>query len=63
MIRAMQWLVNDARPNDSLFFHYSGHGGQRVALLDNVEGYEDTIHPVDFNEAGSINGAVISPRF
>ena len=24
MIRAMQWLVRDARPNDSLFFHYSG---------------------------------------
>lgn len=23
MIRAMQWLVKDARPNDSLFFHYS----------------------------------------
>lgn len=23
MIRAMQWLVKDVRPNDSLFFHYS----------------------------------------
>lgn len=22
--RAMHWLVKDARPNDSLFFHYSG---------------------------------------
>jgi metacaspase-1 len=22
--RAMHWLVNDAQPNDSLFFHYSG---------------------------------------
>ncbi|XP_006459402.1 hypothetical protein AGABI2DRAFT_149555 [Agaricus bisporus var. bisporus H97] len=28
IIQAMQWLAKDARPNDSLFFHYSGHGGQ-----------------------------------
>lgn len=24
IINAMQWLVNGAMPNDSLFFHYSG---------------------------------------
>jgi len=24
VLRAMHWLVKDARPNDSLFFHYSG---------------------------------------
>lgn len=24
IIRAMGWLVKDAKPNDSLFFHYSG---------------------------------------
>lgn len=24
MLRAMGWLVKDARPNDSLFFHFSG---------------------------------------
>lgn len=24
IIRAMQWLVKDAQPNDSLFLHYSG---------------------------------------
>ena len=29
IIRAMHWLVKDARPDDSLFFHYSGHGGQQ----------------------------------
>jgi len=28
ILEAMAWLVNGARPNDSLFFHYSGHGGQ-----------------------------------
>lgn len=25
IIRAMQWLVKDARPNDSLFIHFSGN--------------------------------------
>lgn len=24
ILRAMHWLVKDAKPNDSLFFHYSG---------------------------------------
>lgn len=24
ILRAMHWLVKDARPNDSLFLHYSG---------------------------------------
>jgi len=24
IINAMKWLVKDAKPNDSLFFHYSG---------------------------------------
>ena len=24
IVRAMHWLVKDAKPNDSLFFHYSG---------------------------------------
>ena len=24
IIRAMQWLVADAQPNDALFLHYSG---------------------------------------
>lgn len=28
ILEAMRWLVAGAQPNDSLFFHYSGHGGQ-----------------------------------
>ncbi|OBT54395.1 metacaspase-1 [Pseudogymnoascus sp. 24MN13] len=27
ILRAMHWLVKDARPNDALFFHYSGMSG------------------------------------
>jgi len=59
IISGMQWLVHDARPNDSFFFHYSGHGG-RVADLDGDEddGYDETIYPVDHkmypNESGQI---------
>ena len=55
IIRAMNWLVQDAQPNDSLFFHYSGHGGQTADLDgDHIDGYDDTIFPVDFKQAGQI---------
>jgi hypothetical protein len=40
------------------FSIYSGHGGQSVALLDSVKGYEDTIFPADFQQAGHIKGEV-----
>lgn len=55
IIRAMQWLVKDARPNDSLVFHYSGHGGQEKNLTGDEEtGYDSCIYPVDFEASGSI---------
>lgn len=31
MTAAMHWLVKGAKPGDSLFFHYSGHGTQAKA--------------------------------
>lgn len=55
IIRAMQWLVKDARPHDSLVFHYSGHGGMTKDLDgDEDEGYDEVIYPVDFERAGHI---------
>ena len=33
ILRAMHWLVKDARPNDSLFFHYSGRHPFLLLLL------------------------------
>lgn len=55
IIRAMQWLVKDARPNDSLFLHYSGHGGQTKDLDgDEEDGMDDVIYPVDFETAGDL---------
>lgn len=55
MIRAMHWLVEGAQPNDSLFFHYSGHGSQTEDLDgDEDDGYDETILPVDHEIAGQI---------
>ncbi|CCE73153.1 Piso0_000174 [Millerozyma farinosa CBS 7064] len=56
ILRAMQWLVKDARPNDSLVFHYSGHGGVTKDLDgDEESGFDDVIYPVDFE----INGHIV----
>lgn len=55
ILRAMHWLVKDARPNDSLFFHYSGHGGRTKDLDgDEDDGYDEVIYPVDFRTGGHI---------
>ncbi|KAI0710229.1 caspase domain-containing protein [Earliella scabrosa] len=55
ILAAMQWLVRGAQPNDSLFFHYSGHGGQTKDLDgDEADGYDEVIYPVDFEYAGHI---------
>ncbi|KAI6714826.1 hypothetical protein JHW43_002669 [Diplocarpon mali] len=55
ILRAMHWLVKDARPNDSLFFHFSGHGGQTKDLDgDEEDGYDEVIYPVDFRQVGHI---------
>lgn len=55
ILRAMHWLVKDARPNDALFFHYSGHGGQTKDLDgDEEDGFDEVIYPVDFRQVGHI---------
>lgn len=55
ILEAMRWLVSDARPNDSLFFHYSGHGGQAKDVSgDEDDGHDETIYPLDHKQAGMI---------
>jgi len=55
IIEGMLWLVEGAQPNDSLFFHYSGHGSQSTDYDgDEVDGSDETICPVDYKEAGEI---------
>jgi len=55
MLRGMQWLIKEAKPDDSYFFHYSGHGGLTEDLNgDEESGFDDVIYPLDFEQAGSI---------
>ena len=51
----IKWLLRDAQPNDSLFLHYSGHGGQTWDLDgDEEDGMDEFICPVDHRSAGNI---------
>ncbi|KAJ3225293.1 Ca(2+)-dependent cysteine protease [Clydaea vesicula] len=55
IINAMRWLVQDARPGDSFFFHFSGHGSkQKDKDGDEDDGYDETICPLDYERAGMI---------
>jgi hypothetical protein len=55
MINAMHWLVEGAKCHDSLFFHYSGHGGQVTGSdVDPEKGYDDVIFPVDYQQTSHI---------
>jgi hypothetical protein len=55
ILRWMKWLVEDARAGDSLFLHYSGHGGQTPDKDgDEIDGMDETILPVDYEKAGQI---------
>ncbi|KIM78040.1 hypothetical protein PILCRDRAFT_824756 [Piloderma croceum F 1598] len=55
MLAAFHWLVTNNNPGDSLFLHYSGHGGQvQDPDGDRESGFDDTICPVDFEQYGQI---------
>jgi hypothetical protein len=58
IISSCQWLVHDAQPGDSLFFHYSGHGEQvpdkKIIDGDEVDGLDEVILPLDFKTKGYI---------
>lgn len=60
IIDGLRWLIAGANAGDSLFFHYSGHGGQmRDAEGDEKDGFDETIIPVDYRSAGQITDDVI----
>jgi hypothetical protein len=55
MLAAFHWLVSNNYQGDSLFLHYSGHGGQvKDPDGDRENGFDDTICPVDFEQYGQI---------
>ncbi|CAL0328173.1 unnamed protein product [Lupinus luteus] len=52
---AMFWLVQGCRAGDSLVFHYSGHGSQQRSYSgEEVDGYDETLCPLDFETQGMI---------
>ncbi|KAE8668265.1 Detected protein of confused Function [Hibiscus syriacus] len=63
----LRWLVKDCRPGDSLLFYFSGHGSRvRDYNDDEVDGFDETICPLDFNEAGmmvdnDLNSLIVRP--
>eukprot|EP01111_Echinosteliopsis_oligospora_P007249 TRINITY_DN21_c0_g3_i1.p1 TRINITY_DN21_c0_g3~~TRINITY_DN21_c0_g3_i1.p1 ORF type:complete len:372 (-),score=111.77 TRINITY_DN21_c0_g3_i1:62-1177(-) len=55
IIQGMKWLVQGAQPGDSLWFSYSGHGGQTKDMNgDEIDGLDETILPLDYRTAGQI---------
>lgn len=64
---ALYWLVQGCQPGDSLLFHYSGHGSrQRNYNGDEVDGYDETLCPLDFETQGmivddEINATIVRP--
>ncbi|OUM65249.1 hypothetical protein PIROE2DRAFT_7793 [Piromyces sp. E2] len=60
IINGMKWLVRGAKSGDSLFFHYSGHGGTATdSDSDEIDGFDETILPVDYAYSGQIMDDVI----
>jgi len=50
---AFKWLVSDVKAGDSLFMHYSGHGGSaKDDNGDEADGKDETLIPVDYNTGG-----------
>ena len=67
LLRAMQWLVEGSGSGDSLVFHFSGHGVQKLDLNgDEVDGYNEALCPMDAFQKGpilddEINEAIVRP--
>ncbi|XP_058214285.1 metacaspase-1-like [Rhododendron vialii] len=64
---ALQWLVQGCQSGDSLVFHYSGHGSQlRDMNRDEMDGYDETLCPLDYDTEGmilddEINATIVRP--
>lgn len=55
ILAAMKWLVDGAKPGDSLFLHFAGHGGSVIDDNgDEEDGKDETLYPADHATAGQI---------
>ncbi|XP_050262460.1 metacaspase-1-like isoform X2 [Quercus robur] len=64
---ALKWLVQGVQSGDSLVFHFSGHGSrERDKNMDEIDGYDETLCPVDYETQGKIiddevNDTIVRP--
>ena len=67
MRRALYWLVQDCQPGDSLVFYFSGRGSQQINYNgDEIDGYDETLCPMDYQTEGiildiEINETIVRP--
>lgn len=55
IMNAYRSLVSKSEEGDSVFCHYSGHGGRlRDENGDEEDGYDETLIPVDYQSSGQI---------
>ncbi|KAJ6691146.1 METACASPASE-3 [Salix koriyanagi] len=64
---ALRWLVQGCQPGDSLVFHFSGHGSKQLDYdMDEVDGFDETLCPLDYETRGmivddEINATIVRP--
>ncbi|MED6165460.1 hypothetical protein PIB30_099761 [Stylosanthes scabra] len=64
---ALRWLIEGSKSGDSLVFFFSGHGTQELDLnMDEIDGYDEAICPLDFEHQGKIlddeiNATIVRP--
>ncbi|KAJ6959448.1 hypothetical protein NC653_037706 [Populus alba x Populus x berolinensis] len=64
---ALRWLVQGCQPGDSLVFHFSGHGSKQLDYdMDEVDGFDETLCPLDYETQGmivddEINETIVRP--
>lgn len=52
---SLKWLVEGCKWGDSLVFYFSGHGLRQPDFQgDEIDGFDETICPVDFMKEGMI---------
>lgn len=67
MRAALSWLISGCKQGDSLLFHFSGHGSrQKNYNGDEIDGYDETLCPLDFETEGmiiddEINATIVRP--
>ncbi|CAN1821105.1 AMC1 [Linum perenne] len=65
--RGLKWLVEGCKAGDSLVFYFSGHGTQqRDYDMDELDGFDETLCPLDFETEGmiiddEINSTIVTP--